>query len=70
MKSKGMEKTVNSKITLFLNGDGLIERHNEEWDHQGNMTADDGFKGKMMEGRKKMGAKLIEKVIPSDPSKV
>ena len=68
-KSKGSEKTVNSKVTFHLNGDGLIERH-EEWDHQGNQTEDDGFMGKLMESRKKTGAKLVQKAVPSDPSKV
>lgn len=70
MRSKGTEKTVNSKVTLTLNGDGLIEKHDEEWDHQGNPDANDGFMGKLMEGRKKVDAKLVEKTIPTDPSKV
>ena len=69
-KSKGAEKTVNSKVTLTLDGDALIVRHDEEWDHQGNPTSDDGFMGKLMEGRKKVDAKLVEKTIPTDPSKV
>ena len=69
-KSKGTEKTVNSKVTFHLNGDGLIEKHDEEWDHQGNPTDDDGFVGKLMESRKKTGAKLVQKAVSSDPSKV
>lgn len=69
-KSKGTEKTVNSKVTFHMNADGLIERHDEEWDHQGNRTGDDGFMGKLMESRKKAGAKLVQKAVPSDPSKV
>ena len=70
-KSKGTEKTVNSKLTFHFNKDGMIEKHDEEWDHQTNKTAEeDGWMGKMMEGRKKMDAKLVEKTVPSDPSKV
>lgn len=69
-KEKGTEKTVNSKITLTLNEDALIVKHDEEWDHQGNPSGDDGFMGKLMEGRKKMDAKLVDKTVPSDPSKV
>ena len=70
MKSKGTEKTVNSKVTFHLNQEGLITRHDEEWDHQGNKTGDDGFMGKLMEARKKTDAKLVEKTVPTDPSKV
>lgn len=29
-KEKGTEKPVNSKVTFYLNGEGLVERHNEE----------------------------------------
>ena len=68
-KSKGTEKTVNSKLTFHLNGEGLIEKHDEEWDHQGNKTQDDGFMGKLMESRKKIDAKLIQKAVSSDPAK-
>lgn len=70
MKSKGAEKTVNSKVTLHLNQDGLISKHDEEWDHKENMDGDDGFMGKVMAARKKVDAKLVEKAVPSDPSKV
>jgi len=69
-KSKGTEKTVNSKITFKLNSEGKITEHHEEWDHQGNATADDGFMGKLMEGRKKADAKLVEKTVSSNPSDV
>jgi len=69
LKSKGTEKTVNSKVTLHFQ-DGLITRHDEEWDHQENKTEDDGFVGKLMEARKKTDAKLVEKTVPTDPSKV
>ncbi len=69
-KERGAEKTVNSKVTLSLDGDALIVRHDEEWDHQGNPSGDDGFVGKLMEGRKKVGAMLVDKAVPSDPSKV
>lgn len=69
-KSHGTEKTVNSRVTLTLDGQGKVVRHDEEWDHQGNKDSDDGFMGKLVEGRKKMDAKLVEKMIPSDPGKV
>lgn len=69
-KSKGTEKTVNSKVTFHLNQQRLIERHDEEWDHEENQTGDDGFMGKLMEGRKKVDAKLVKKAVPSDPAKV
>ena len=69
-KSHGSEKTVNSKVTLTLNAEGKIVKHDEEWDHQGNKDADDGFLGKLMEGRKKVNAKLVQKAVPSDPSKI
>ena len=29
-KEKGTEKPVNSKVTFHLNGEGLIEKHDEE----------------------------------------
>lgn len=70
LKSKGVEKTVNSKVTLHFDGEGLIEKHDEEWDHQGNKDGGDGFVGKVMEGRKKVGAKVVEKTVSSDPEKV
>lgn len=70
LKSKGTEKTVNSKVTLHLDQDGLITKHDEEWDHKENMEGDEGFMGKLMAGRKKVDAKLVEKTVPSDPSKV
>ncbi len=69
-KSKGTEKTVNSKVTLHFDQAGLITRHDEEWDHQENKSEDDGFMGKLMEARKKTDAKLVEKTVPTDPSKV
>ncbi|KAL8719506.1 MAG: hypothetical protein Q9225_003496 [Loekoesia sp. 1 TL-2023] len=69
-KSKGAEKTVNSKVTFHLNGEGLIERHDEEWDHQGNKSEEDGFVGKVMEARKKTDAKIVQRTVPSDPAKV
>ena len=70
LKKEGTEKTVNSKITFKLNSQGLIEEHIEEWDHEGNKTGDDGFMGKLMEGRKKVDAKLVEKTVPTNPDKV
>ncbi|KAL9599812.1 MAG: hypothetical protein Q9219_003598 [cf. Caloplaca sp. 3 TL-2023] len=69
-KSKGTEKTVNSKVTFHLNGAGLVEKHDEEWDHAGNKSQEDGFMGKLMEARKKTDAKIIQSTVPSDPAKV
>lgn len=69
-KSKGAEKTVNSKLTFKLNDASKIVEHIEEWDHKGNKTADEGFMGKLMEGRKKIDAKLVDKTVPTDPGKV
>lgn len=70
-KSKGTGKTVNSKVTFHFDAQGKIEKHDEEWDHETNKTAgEDGWMGKIMEGRKKVDAKLVEKTVPSDPSKV
>lgn len=69
-KGQGTEKTVNSKVTLFFNDGGLIERHNEEWDHEANKSGEDGFMGKLQAARKKMDAKLVESTVSSDPAKV
>ena len=70
-KSKGFEQTVNSKVTFHFDGEGKIEKHDEEWDHQTNQTANEnGFFGKVQEARKKLDAKLVEKMVPSDPSKI
>ncbi|KAL8871361.1 MAG: hypothetical protein Q9174_002791 [Haloplaca sp. 1 TL-2023] len=70
-KSKGMEQTVNSKVTFSFDGEGKIVKHDEEWDHQTNKTAgESGFMGKVMENRKKLDAKIVEATVPSDPSKV
>lgn len=40
------------------------------WDHETNKSGDDGFFGKLQAFRKKTDAKLVEKTVPSDPSKV
>lgn len=69
-KAKGPEKTVNSKVTLHLDGEGKVERHDEEWDWQGNKSEEDGWVGKMMQARKKMDAKVVESTVSSDPDKV
>ena len=68
-KKEGAEKTVNSKLTFKLNSQGLIEEHIEEWDHETNKTADDGFMGKLQEQRKKMDAKMVDTFVSSDPKK-
>lgn len=65
----GGEKTLNSLVTLKMEG-GRIVRHEEEWDHKGNSTGEDGFLGKMNEWRKKVDAQVVEKLVPSDPGKV
>ncbi|KAF1354748.1 hypothetical protein BDV97DRAFT_307986 [Delphinella strobiligena] len=70
LKKEGTSRTVNSKITLNKNKQGLIEEHIEEWDHERNKTADDGFVGKLMEGRKKIDAKIVEKSVSGDPGDV
>lgn len=64
------EKTLNSKVTLKLDDQGMIQHHSEEWDHQPNKTGDDGWMGKMQEWRKKAGAKMIEKGVTRDPNQV
>lgn len=69
-KEKGAEKTVNSKVTFTFNNQGLIEEHDEEWDHESNKTGNDGFFGRVQEARKKLDAKLVEKTVPSDPDKI
>lgn len=68
--SKTPEKTLNSKITLKRDAQGLIRHHEEEWDHEPNKTGEDGFVGKLQELRKKFDAKLVEAGVSSDPSKV
>ncbi|MCJ1399942.1 hypothetical protein MMC11_003145 [Xylographa trunciseda] len=65
----GQEKTLNSLVTLRLHN-GMIEHHEEEWDHNSNSTGADGFLGRLNEWRKKADAKLVEKAVPADPNKV
>ncbi|KAK3716139.1 hypothetical protein LTR37_006584 [Vermiconidia calcicola] len=67
---KTPEKTVNSKVTLQLDEQGMIKHHEEEWDHQPNKTADDGFMGRLQEWRKKASAKTVEAGVSSDPNKI
>lgn len=55
---------------MHLDQDGLITKHDKKWDHKENFEGDDGLMGKLMAPRKKTDAKLVEKAIPSDPSKV
>lgn len=40
------------------------------WDHETNKQGDEGFFGKVQAFRKKTDAKLVEKTVSSDPSKV
>ena len=49
-----------------MNTDGESDR----WDHETNKQGDEGFLGKVQAFRKKADAKLVEKTVPSDPSKV
>ncbi|KAK5169330.1 uncharacterized protein LTR77_005305 [Saxophila tyrrhenica] len=67
---KTPEKTLNSKVTLKLDPQGMIEHHEEEWDHQPNKSADDGFMGRLQEWRKKADAKMVEAGVSSDPKKI
>lgn len=67
---KTPEKTLNSKVTLRLDEKGMIQHHEEEWDHQPNKTGEDGFMGKIQEWRKKADAKLVEAGVSSDPKKI
>ena len=46
--------------------DSIIDR----WDHETNKQGDEGFMGKVQAFRKKTDAKLVDKMVPSDPSKV
>ncbi|MCJ1420784.1 hypothetical protein MMC32_007143 [Xylographa parallela] len=65
----GQAKTLNSLLTLRLTN-GMIEHHEEEWDHKENKTAEDGFFGRLSEWRKKADAKVVEKMVPADPNQV
>ena len=66
-----MEKTVNSLVTLKMNtATGLIEHHEEEWDHKPNKTGEDGFMGKIQQWRKEASAKMVEMGVSSDTKKI
>jgi len=64
------EKTLNSKITLKMDSNGMIEHHEEEWDHKPNKTGEDGFMGKIQEWRKVASAKMVEMGVSSDTKKI
>lgn len=68
-KAGKKEKTMNSLLTFKMQN-GLIEHHEEEWDHKPNTTGDDGFFGSINEFRKKLSAKVIDATVTSDPNKV
>ena len=68
-KLDGSEKTINSLVTLKMQ-DGMIQHHEEEWDHEPNKDSSDGIMGKLSELRKTTSAKISEKVVTSDPNKV
>jgi hypothetical protein len=53
-------QVVNSLLTLQLNDANQITRHTEEWDHNRETTADDGFLGMLNEHRKRMTATLTD----------
>lgn len=64
-------KIVESLFFFFL------PRRNDDadfdmcrWDHETNKQGNEGFMGKVQAFRKKADAKLVEKTVPSDPSKV
>jgi hypothetical protein len=46
-------QVVNALLTLQLNDANQITRHTEEWDHNRETTADDGFLGMLNEHRKR-----------------
>jgi hypothetical protein len=50
------KQVVNSLLTLQLNEANQITCHTEEWDHNCETTADDGFLGMLNEHRKRMVA--------------
>ncbi|KAF7784137.1 hypothetical protein Agabi119p4_302 [Agaricus bisporus var. burnettii] len=56
-------KTLNSLVTITLNGDNKIQNHVEEWNHQKNTSSEDGFLGMLNEARKKFTANLTEKLV-------
>ncbi|KAK0869831.1 hypothetical protein LTS02_002877 [Friedmanniomyces endolithicus] len=64
------EKTLNSKITLKMDSNGMIEHHEEEWDHKPNKTGEDGFMGKIQQWRKEASAKMVEMGVSSDTKKI
>lgn len=68
--NKSPEKTLNSKVTLKLDGQGMIQHHEEQWEHQPNRTSNEGFMGALQEWRKKTDAKLVEAGVSSDPKKI
>jgi len=53
-------KVINSLVTLQLNDAYQITRHTEEWDHDRETTADDGFLGMLNEHRKRKAATVSD----------
>ncbi|KAI0275130.1 hypothetical protein BC834DRAFT_921277 [Gloeopeniophorella convolvens] len=53
-------KVVNSLLTLELDDAHQVTRHTEEWNHQRETTADDGFLGMLNEQRKRLTASLTD----------
>lgn len=37
LKTKGAQKILSSKVTLHLDQDGLITKHDKKWDHKENL---------------------------------
>lgn len=75
--AKHPEKTLNSKITLKRDHDGMIYNHLEEWDHKKAFSTEEGYMGdgfvgdrfmhKLSEWRRKGDARLIGAFFASDP---
>ena len=61
-----MRSTCSDSLGQRIHADSGIHR----WDHETNKQGDEGFMGKVQAFRKKADAKLVEKTVPSDPSKV
>jgi hypothetical protein len=57
-------QVVNSLLTLQLNEANQITRHTEEWDHNSETAADDGFLGMFNEHRKRMTAAPTNPFMP------
>ena len=75
--SSAIERIIVIVQTLFRNSGVVLPRwihdadsETHRWDHETNKQGDEGFMGKVQAFRKKADAKVVEKTVPSDPSKV